>query len=87
VILKGFESIIETFEELFLMIIICVQGEGLDMEVENGEVSVEEHPDSSLIQPNLAEDQDNKRRLEDASNLQNNKRMKPEEIRPQESNP
>ena len=69
------------------MIIICVQGEGLDMEVENGEVCVEEHPDSSLIQPNLAEDQDNKRRLEDASNLQNNKRMKPEEIRPQESNP
>ena len=57
------------------------------MEVENGELGVEEHPDSSLIQPNLTEDQENKRRLEDASNLQNNKRMKPEEIRPQESNP
>ena len=52
------------------------------MEVENGEAGVEEQPDSSLLQPSLQlqEDQDNKRRVEENISLQNNKRMKPDEL-------
>ena len=58
------------------------------MEVENGEAGVEEQPDSSLLQPSLQlqEDQDNKRRVEENISLQNNKRMKPDELWPQEMN-